>query len=346
VNWAFNFVRMKDAMLRLLLLLGLLLGLTSPYAAQDAASVLLPRINNLRAAKGLPAYAPHASLTAAANEHARWMAVTGEIAHYQQDGSGPRARAVRAGFPSSWISENIYRGANALSAWQWWLNSPIHYAGLVSPHYDKIGIGSASGAQGNTYVLVFGNSTGRLLEASARAADGGGSVAGVGPPSYVLGLDEVGNIQHQIQPGQDLGTIALIYGYTWDDIPYMLEINGMSWDDIRLLQPGEVFLVPPKAGTYTPAPANPADAARPTFTATAASKSTARPSQTPVPPPPTEPATAAIRIRALPGASVDRVSSSARSVDENLPQLAILGIAILIQLGMLGGAMALLIYRR
>ena len=134
----FIVVRMGCAMRRFLALLGFILGLIVPVGAQDAASVLLPRINNLRASKGLPAYALHASLTAAANNHARWMADTGEISHYQYDGSGPRTRAVNAGFPSNWISENIYRGASALTAWEWWLNSPIHYAGLVSPNYDKI----------------------------------------------------------------------------------------------------------------------------------------------------------------------------------------------------------------
>lgn len=334
---------MKDAMRRLLLLLGLLLGLTSPSAAQDAASVLLPRVNNLRASRGLPAYAPHPALTAAANNHARWMAQSGEISHTQHDGGGPRTRAIQAGFPSSWISENIYRGASALSAWNWWLNSPIHYAGLVSPHYDKIGIGSASGARGNTYVLVFGNSTGRLLHASAQAGDQAGSAAAAGPPSFVLGLDEVGNIKHEIQPGQDLGTIALIYGYTWDDIPYMLEMNGMSWDDIRLLQPGAVFLVPPRDGTYTPAPAIPAaaDTATPT----------ARPTPTPLKPSPTRrpaisPASPAqtnapIRVRALPTMSAGSRLSEAKSTGSAsgaLSRLALLGVAIVIQLTVIAAA--------
>ncbi|MCY3833048.1 MAG: CAP domain-containing protein [Chloroflexi bacterium] len=306
----------------------------------------MPRINALRASKGLPAYAPHASLTAAANNHARWMARSGEIAHYQHDGSGPRTRAAQAGFPSSWVSENIYRGASALTAWSWWLDSPIHYAGLVSPHYDKIGIGSASGARGNTYVLVFGNSTGRLLQAGNQAR----SAAAAGPPAYVLGLDEVGNIKHQIQPGQDLGTIALIYGYTWDDIPYMLEMNGMSWDDIRLLQPGAVFLVPPKDGTFTPAPTVPAAA----DTATPAARLT----PTPLKPAPTlrpaispaspAAANAPIRVRALPTKSAEPRLSEAKPIEgaSGALQLALLGAAIVLQSAVIGAAAFGLIWRR
>ena len=59
---------------------------------------------------------------------------------------------------------------------------------------------------------------------------------------------------HEVQSGDTIGDIALIYGYTWQDIPYMLEINDMSAEDIRLLKPGSVFLVPPKDGTFTPIP--------------------------------------------------------------------------------------------
>ena len=41
-------------MRRFLALFGFILGLIVPVGAQDAASILLPRINNLRASKGLP----------------------------------------------------------------------------------------------------------------------------------------------------------------------------------------------------------------------------------------------------------------------------------------------------
>lgn len=334
-------------MRRFLALIGLLLGWTLSAAAQDAASVLLPRVNNLRASQGLPAYAPHAALKAAAINHARWMADTGEISHQQPDGSGPRTRAVRAGFPSNWVSENIYRGASALTAWDWWLNSPIHYAGIVSPNYDTIGIGSASGAQGNAFVLVFGNSTGRLPEASANLESGGGSASG-GQPSFVLGLDEFGQIKHEVQPGQTIGHILLIYGYTWDDYPYLLEINGMSEADRLNMQPGSVILVPPQDGTYTPAPAR----AAATSAATATAPATAQPSATATAlsasPSAPLPLNREIRLRALPTESAEpmsRASNQASGISERLPQLALLGLAIVIQLGLLSAAVLELIRR-
>jgi len=337
-------------MSRILALIGLLIGLAGYAAAQDAASALLPRINNLRAAQGLPAYALHASLTAAANNHAQWMATTGEISHQQHDGSGPRTRAVNAGFPSNWVSENIYRGASAITAWEWWLNSPTHYAGLVSPYYDRIGIGSASGARGKTFVLLFGNSTGRRLESSARTVSGGGRSAG-GQPSFVLGLDEFGNIKHEVQPGQTIGHILLIYGYTWDEYPYLLEINGMSEADRLNMQPGSVILVPPQDGTFTPAPTITSAAvtatAAPTAAATEGGAAAATLTQAATAVPSPAPTTAASATRSsfeIRIAPIETEPPQPLSIMEEgsaatpAGQLIVLGLAILLQLGALGGA--------
>jgi hypothetical protein len=105
--------------------------------------------------------------------------------------------------------------------------------------------------------MVFGNPGGYAPPAAAPAGAGnsGDSARGaapVEPPSYIVGVDALGNIQHEVQPGDTLGDIALIYGYTWDDLPYMMQLNGLS--DVRDLVVGSIFLVPPHAGTYTPTP--------------------------------------------------------------------------------------------
>lgn len=236
----------------------LILAIGGLASAQDAQSDLLSRINNLRASLGLPHYRLNGALNAAAANHAAWMASTGQISHTQWDGSTPRNRAATAGYSSSFVSENIYMGSNASpgSAWSFWINSPIHYKGLTSPNYDEVGIAEAIDANGRAYVLVFGSSSGATIAAAARAVANNASDAQAAAPSFVVGLDEKGNIMHEIQPGDTLGDIALIYGYTWDDLPYMLEINSMTWDDIREILPGSVFLVPPKSGTYTPTPDN------------------------------------------------------------------------------------------
>ncbi len=324
---------------KILALIYCLLLALAPVQAQDAVSYLLSRVNNLRATQGLPAYTLHPALSAAANSHARWMATTGTVSHYQANGSGPRARAQNAGFPTNWVSENIYMGPDAGpgDAWNFWLNSPPHYAGLVSRNYDKIGIGSASGA-GTAFVLVFGNSSGRLPQASGS----GGSAA---QPSYVLGIDEVGNIQHEVQTGHTISDIAFFYGYSWDDIPHIMEINEMTEEDILLLQPGDVVLVPPKAGTFTPTAETAEATNSPTATISAAasprSTATAAPPRATVSPGATRQPRPAVTIaiavlpsptRAAPAISGDNGPGTA------LGQLALLGAAIVLQLGIIGGA--------
>jgi hypothetical protein len=253
--------RFVTSLLALIVLISLALTVPAPSHAQDAAGDLLARINGLRTSLGLPSYSLNGALSSAALNQAAWMAATGQISHTQPDGSTPSSRAQANGYPSSAVSENIYMGtrATADSAWQWWLNSPVHYRGITNPSFTEVGIGSAAGEFGSAFVLVFGNPAGwggsSAVAQAARPAGSGQEAAA--PPAYVVGLDQFGNIMHEIQPDQTLGDIALIYGYGWDIIPYVLTINGLTQADIRQLSVGAVLLVPPHSGTYTPTPGGP-----------------------------------------------------------------------------------------
>ncbi len=246
--------------------IALLVALVPPLLSygQDPAGYLLGQVNGLRQSLGLPGYAANGALAAAAQNQAQWMADTGQISHTQYDGSTPSVRAQRAGYGSSLVSENIYMGSNATAAtaWQWWLNSPIHYRGITSANYTEIGIGVASGASGTAFVLVFGN-PGGVLPAPVRVNRSGGSAASSsasgagGLPPFVVGLDNYGNIMHEVQPGHTLGEIAMLYGYSWDDLERIRQLNEMSEPEGRQLAVGSVLLIPPAGGTYTPTPGEP-----------------------------------------------------------------------------------------
>jgi hypothetical protein len=239
----------------------------SVVIGQDEVSDLFGRINALRASVGRASYSLNGALSAAAQSQAQWMVDTGTIAHARPDGSTPRSRAINAGYSSAMVSENIYGGSNASAsvAWNFWINSAIHYAGLTSANYSEVGIGIAGGGWGRAYVLVFGN-PGGVYTASSSSSGGGGNTSARAAPQriYAIGVDAAGNIQHLIATGDTLGDIALIYGYTWDDIPGMMALNSMS--DPRVLLPGEIFLVPPQSGTYTPTPGGPTETPIPTAT--------------------------------------------------------------------------------
>jgi hypothetical protein len=238
---------------KLLLLTGCLLAFFAFFTAQaQESSDLLGRLNSLRTQRGLASYSVNGALTAAAQQQAQWIVDTGTVAHTHPDGSGPRTRALAAGYPSVQVSENIYGGTNATAdtAWTFWLNSAIHFQGMVSTNYQEVGIGVAHGGWGSAFVMVFGGVG--APPPVANSSGGGQQSVASGPPAYVGGLDENGNIKHIVQPGDTLGDIALIYGYTWSDLPYMMQLNNLT--NVRDLEVGSTFLVPPKAGTYTPAP--------------------------------------------------------------------------------------------
>lgn len=247
--------------------------------AQDVSSDLLSRINALRGSLGTHQYTLNGALSAAAQNHAEWMISTGQVSHTQPDGSTPSSRAARFGYPSSAVSENIYMGTNATAetAWNWWLGSPIHYRGITNTAYTQVGIGSASGEFGTSFVLVFGNPNGWGAAPAAPANNTSGSTQRntdnsqpvdvvAAPPVFVVGIDNVGNIMHEIQPGHTLGEIAFMYGYGWEDLEAIRQLNEMSEPDGRNLEVGSVLLIPPYEGTFTPTPGGPPPTEEPEVT--------------------------------------------------------------------------------
>ncbi len=337
-----------DDMKRRFWLIGLILGCALSVCAQQSTSdILLLRTNNLRGSLGLHTYRWNEQLRAAAQTHANWLANTSRDCsrsqcHRDDSGRFARDRARIAGYPGERVHENYYRGGDpsADSAWNFWIGSPAHYGNLTSPNNSDIGIAVASAGGRYAFVAVFGHAGGAPA-ASGQAGSGDGAA-----PAYVLGLDEFGNIKHEVLPGHTIGDIALFYGYTWEDIPVMLELNGMTSDDIRALQPGSVFLVPPKAGTFTPT------STLPQPVVSARSSPTARPTNTPpaptMTPSSTQAATPRFRIGAIatqPSGTVASMNRNNRGADPPRAELALLGAAILLQLGLLAGAAIALIRR-
>src|SRR5207247_6306735 len=135
-----------------------LFGVLTPSVA-DGASLdsteldLLGRVNEFRAARGLPTLAISDTLTAAAKWMSADMAVNDYFAHTSQDGRSPTQRMADAGYPAfaTWTGEDLAAGytttADVLNGW---INSPAHYAVLVNPQYHAIGVGRGY-ATGSTY---------------------------------------------------------------------------------------------------------------------------------------------------------------------------------------------------
>jgi uncharacterized protein YkwD len=100
--------------------------------ASDEAS-FVAQINNLRAAKGVPALSVDAGLTAKARAWAQTMADQHTIWHSH----------LSDGITADWrkLGENVGMGGSVDGLRVAFVNSPHHYENLVDPAFNTIGLG-------------------------------------------------------------------------------------------------------------------------------------------------------------------------------------------------------------
>ncbi len=94
-------------------------------------------INNLRAGKGVAALGTHPVLTAKAEAWAANMAATNTLYH----------STLTDGITVAWtkLGENVGVGGDVPSLFQAFVNSPLHYANMVDPTFQWVGLGVAYG---------------------------------------------------------------------------------------------------------------------------------------------------------------------------------------------------------
>ena len=109
---------------------------------------MLRRNNDIRRRAGLFPHRINPALTAAAQDHANYMASTGQFSHYVN--GGPQYRANKYGFRGG-VRENIAYGvATSDGAFNMWQGSGAHYASIVSGTTEA-GFGCAVSAGGQVY---------------------------------------------------------------------------------------------------------------------------------------------------------------------------------------------------
>jgi uncharacterized protein YkwD len=136
-----------------------LVALALPVAAACAptksgpANDLYGRVNGIRAQHGVAPLTACGALVFAADAHARDMAATGRFGHAGSDGSGPESRAVRYGYGSTYVGENIAFGQQSVDALlAEWMASGAHRQNIVKPDYQHVGFAYVNGY----WVGVFG----------------------------------------------------------------------------------------------------------------------------------------------------------------------------------------------
>lgn len=127
--------------------------------AHDDTSWLLGQINALRAQVGVAPLTFNTQLTNSATGHSRYLATNPWTdPHIESNGSTPHSRIAAAGYTGPISGENVYGGglATAQIAFAWWVHEPLHYQNMVSPMYNDIGIGIATGVYGQFFTTDFG----------------------------------------------------------------------------------------------------------------------------------------------------------------------------------------------
>jgi uncharacterized protein YkwD len=125
---------------------------TRPLHRHPTLFGMLVRNNNIRRRVGLFPHRMNAALAAAAQDHANYMARTGQFSHYTN--GGPQGRANKYGLDNAFVM---------------WQNSGAHYASIVSRTTDA-GFGYAVGTNGATYFVgIYGTgSSGETEEQIAK----------------------------------------------------------------------------------------------------------------------------------------------------------------------------------
>lgn len=114
---------------------------------------LAARINGVRAARGLAPLAVKGELFDVARAWSGRMADAGAISHNP---------SLAAEAPSTWtrLGENVGTGADVAELFQAFLNSPSHYANIVDPGFDSVGVGVVRNPAGQMLVSMTFMSSG------------------------------------------------------------------------------------------------------------------------------------------------------------------------------------------
>ncbi|HEX3052203.1 MAG TPA: LysM peptidoglycan-binding domain-containing protein [Aggregatilineaceae bacterium] len=251
---------MRRILILILCLCSLMLSLRPAHAQSETPDALVNMVNAYRAANGRSAFIANASLMAAAQSQANWLAANHAHGHSGAGGSTPQDRAYAAGY-AGLVMENYAAGTLNYVTMDWavndmWHNSSVHRMAMLSDSTD-VGAGVAENEDERYYVLVVGspspptpvqpNKPGATVEPTDE-----GPAAIVMVPIIQAAPREDGSVVHVVQMGQTAWDIAASYGIALDEL---LALNYLDRSDA--LHPGDEVLIKLGPGQPTPLPPTP-----------------------------------------------------------------------------------------
>lgn len=226
-----------------------LAGAPQPARAQAGTPFeVLAEINSLRIANGMQPLIENQYLNLAAQNHADWIAATGQGGHIGAGGSTAADRALAVGYgggASVRVTENWARGPGLTAyscVYDMWAPSSAHINNMLTTWHNEFGAGVALDSQGMTvYVVKFGHVVGSVPQQPPSVPSGPtGTPAPLIQPVATAQPNPDGSVIHIVRFGQTLWAIAEAYGIS---MITLLEQNYLT-EDSAIYPDQELLIVP------------------------------------------------------------------------------------------------------
>jgi uncharacterized protein YkwD len=218
-------------------------------AQAGSPSEMLQEINNLRSANGLSPLSINNYLMMSAQNHANWIAETGQGGHTGEGGSTAYDRALAVGYGEGkqiWVTENWAEGYN-LSVYNciydsW--NDAAHMDNMLTTWHNEFGAGVATVEQNNAtlviYVVNFGHSGSAVIQPTITPGGPTSTSAPIVQPVVTATPNPDGSVIHVVQYGQTLWAIADAYDIPLEDL---LSMNNLT-EDSAIFPDEELLIIP------------------------------------------------------------------------------------------------------
>jgi uncharacterized protein YkwD len=166
-----------------------LLGMAPPASADATGAIaeaaFVADLNSLRASQGLSTLVVDPRLVTIAEGWSAQMAAAGSISHNPD---------LTTQAPSSWLAlgENVGMGPDEPSLNTAFINSPHHYANMVDPVYNGVGVGVVMSSNSYMFVTVDFEELPAAPAPAAPAPTSTGAAVGTGSGNYWLAATDGG----------------------------------------------------------------------------------------------------------------------------------------------------------